>query len=160
MTTVPFSLLDTKSGDRVLGAPQIAALLNESVAPLAVTDLTSTTIANAGLATTESAKLDAGTKTATAIAGAATLNKSAGVVTSEALTTAAGATYTLTLTDSKIAAADQVFASVNLGAGSGGTPCVASITPGAGQVIIVIQNIHASAAFNAAIKIAFAVIKN
>jgi len=104
--------------------------------------------------------LDTGTKTATASSGAATLAKTAGVITSEAITTAAGATYTLTLTNSTIAAADQVFASVNLGAGTGGTPAVASVTPGAGSVVIVIQNIHASAAFNAAIVISFMVLKN
>ena len=104
--------------------------------------------------------LDSGTKTATAASGAATLNKMAGVVTSEALTTAAGATYTLTLTNSSVAAADQVFASVNLGAGTGGMPTVCQVTPAAGSVVIVVQNVHASAAFNAAIKIIFMVVKN
>lgn len=104
-------------------------------------------------------QVDAGTRTATASSGAATLNKESGVITSEALTTAAGATYTLTLTDSAIAATDIVMASVNLGAGTGGTPTVASVKPGAGSLTIVIQNIHASAAFNAAIKIAFVDLK-
>ena len=113
-----------------------------------------------GLSALTSIHLDTGTKTATASGGAATLNKSAGVVTSEALTTAAGATYTLTLTNSTIAAADQVFASVNLGAGTGGTPTVAAVKPAAGSCTIQIQNIHASTAFNAAIVIQFAVFKN
>ena len=105
--------------------------------------------------TTTTLKIDTGTKTATATAGAATLNKNSGVITSEALTTAAVATYTLTLTNSAITATDQVFASVNRGAGTGGTPTIASVAPGTGSVVIVVQNIHASAAFNAAIKIAF-----
>ena len=118
------------------------------------------TVTSTGLETVGSLKVDTGTKTATASSGAATLNKSAGVVTSEALTTAAGATYTRTLTNSVVAAADQVFASVNLGAGTGGTPTIASVTPAAGSVVIVVQNIHASAAFNAAIKILFHVLKN
>lgn len=103
-------------------------------------------------------KLDAGTKTATAVSGAATLNKASGVVTSEALTTAAGATYTLTLTDSAIAATDIVMASVALTA-AGGTPTIASVKPGTGSVTIIVQNIHATDAFAAAIKIAFAVFK-
>lgn len=103
--------------------------------------------------------LDTGTKTVSAAGGAATLNKSAGVVTSEALTTAAGATYTLTLTNSAIAAADQVLVSVNAN-GSTGAPTVTSVVPAAGSVVINIQNIHASVAFNGAIKIMFAVLKN
>lgn len=105
-------------------------------------------------------QLDAGTKTATAVTGAATLNKMAGVITSESLTTAAAADYTLTLTNSDIAAADQVFASVALGTSTTGIPAVATVTPGAGQVVIVVQNIAASAALNGTIKIAFAVFKN
>lgn len=119
-----------------------------------------TTVTGSGLGTFASAKVDTGTKTAAASAGAATLNKSAGVITSEALTTAAGATYTLTLTDSTIAAADQVMASVALGTATTGMPVVATVTPAAGSVVIVAQNIHASAALNGTIKIAFVVFKN
>lgn len=104
--------------------------------------------------------VDSGTKTATATTGAATLNKNAGVVTSEALTTAAAATYTLTLTDSAIAAADQVLASVQLGTATTGTPTIATVTPAAGSVVIVVQNIHASAALNGTIKITFVRLQN
>lgn len=93
--------------------------------------------------------------TATASSGAATLNEGCGTITSEALTTAAGATYTLTLTNGKLKSGDVVFAQVDLGAGSGGTPVVTSTLVTDGQVVIVIQNIHASAAFNAAIRITF-----
>lgn len=105
--------------------------------------------------------LDSGTKTATAVAGAVTLNKLGGVITSEVgLTTAAGAQYTLTLTNSTIAAADQVFASVKYGTSTTGTPSIKTITEAAGSVVIVVQNDHASAALNGSIKIKFAVIKN
>src|SRR5271157_89705 len=110
--------------------------------------------------TTSALHVDTGTKTATASSGAATLNKMAGVVTSEALTTIAGATYTLTLTNSNIAATDQVFASVEMGASTTGTPAVTSVTPGTTSAVIVIQNIHATAGLNGAIKIAFLVVKN
>lgn len=95
--------------------------------------------------------------TVTGSAGAATLNRSGGVVTTESLTTAAGATFTLTLTDSYIAAGDIVLASVTT-TGTG-MPNVAKVTPAAGSVVIIIQNIHASAAFNAVLKIAFFVVK-
>lgn len=114
----------------------------------------------AGALSATQLQLDTGVKTATAASGAATLTKMAGVVTSEALTTAAGADYTLTLTNLDIAAADQVFASVSLGSATTGTPAVATVTPGIGQVVIVVQNIHATAALNGTIKIAFAVFKN
>lgn len=95
--------------------------------------------------------------TATAAAGAATLNKMAGVVTSEALTTAAAAEYTLTLTNSAVAAADMVFASVALGTATTGTPVVTTVAPAAGSVVIKVKNDHATAAFNGTIKIAFMV---
>ena len=104
--------------------------------------------------------VDSGTKTATATAGAATLNKMAGVITSEALVTAAGADYTLTLTNSDIAAADQVMASVQYGSATAGTPAVAMVTPGAGSVVIVVQNISGATALNGTIKISFVIFKN
>lgn len=97
--------------------------------------------------------IDSGTKTATATAGAATLNKSAGVVTSEA-------NYTLTITDSAIAAADQVFASVSFGSATAGTPEISTVTPAAGSVVIVVHNATGAAALNGTIKVAFATIKN
>ena len=101
--------------------------------------------------------LDNGTATATA--GAATLAKSTGVITSESLTTAAGATYTLTVTDTQIAASDVVFASVKLGTATTGMPVVTTVTPAAGSLVIIVQNIHASAAFNGTIVISFSAIK-
>ena len=104
--------------------------------------------------------VDSGTKTATATAGAATLNKTAGVVTSEALSTAAGSTYTLTLTDSAIAAADQVMASVQFGTSTTGTPAVTTVKPAAGSVVINIKNVDASAAFNGTLLISFVTFKN
>lgn len=105
-------------------------------------------------------RLDEGTKTATAAAGAVTLNKSSGVITSESLATAAGATYTLTITDNQIAAVDQVYASVQYGTSTTGSPAISRVMPGAGAVVVVVQNIHASAALNGTIKVAFFVLKN
>lgn len=104
--------------------------------------------------------VDIGTKTASATTGAATLNKLAGVITTEALTTAAGATYTLTLTNSKIAAADQVFVSVAYGTSTTGMPVVTRVTPDAGSVVVVVQNIHASAALNGTLRLSFLAVKN
>jgi hypothetical protein len=101
-----------------------------------------------------------GTKTAAATAGAATLSRYSGVVTSESITTAAGSNYTLTLTNTLIAAADQVFVSVSFGTNTQGTPYVSTVTPAAGSVVIVIKNDHATLAFNGTIKVQFLVVKN
>jgi hypothetical protein len=99
--------------------------------------------------------VDSGTKTATATSGAATLNKNAGTITTESLSTAAAATYTLTLTNSDIAATDQVMASVQFGTSTTGQPDIYTVTPSAGQVVIVVGNSAASAAFNGTLKISF-----
>lgn len=132
-----------------------------SGASLAATgDTASATVTATGLVTGGSLKLDTGTKTATATAGAATLNKDAGVITSEALTTAGGAAYTLTLTNSSIAAADQVMVSVQNGTNTQGIVMVGTVTPGAGSVVVVVRNLHASQALNGTILVAFAVLKN
>jgi hypothetical protein len=119
-----------------------------------------TTASTSGLASDASLQVDTGTKTATATAGAATLNKNAGVITSEALTTAGLASYTLTLTDSAIAAADQVTWSVANGTNTQGTPVQGTATPGAGSVVIVVYNAHPTQALNGTLKIAFVVHKN
>lgn len=95
------------------------------------------------------------TGTATAAAGAATLSKQSGIITSEALTTAAAAAYTLTLTNTKIADTDKVFASVQNGTNTQGIPVVGTVTPSAGSVVIKVHNLHASEALNGTIKISF-----
>lgn len=110
-------------------------------------------------ATATNLTLDTGTKTAEASAGAATLNKTSGKITTEALTTAAAAAYTLTLTNSAIEADDIVLASVANGTNTAGTPVVGRITPAAGSATIEISNEHASAAFDGTLVISYAVIK-
>lgn len=95
--------------------------------------------------------------TVTGAAGAATLHKTSGVVTTESLTTAAGVEYTLTLTNREIAADDVVLVSVST-AGTG-TPTVTTVAEAAGSVVIKVRNSHATVAFSAALKVKFAVIK-
>jgi hypothetical protein len=101
------------------------------------------------------ARIDNGTKIATAVSGAATLNKQSGQITSESLTTAAGVDYTLTLTDSSILATDLLMASVQLGTSTTGEPAITSVTPAAGSAVIKVRNIHATQAFNGTIIISF-----
>lgn len=87
-----------------------------------------------------------------------TINNGSGVITTAALTTAAGATQAITLTNSRIAAGDIVLYGLDANA-SAGTPVVANVTVTAGQAVFLIQNIHASAALNAAVKVYFLVLK-
>jgi hypothetical protein len=101
--------------------------------------------------------LDTGTASATS--GAATLNKSTGKITSESLTTAAGAAYTLTLTNSQIAAADIVLVSLANGTNTQGVVVQGLVTPAAGSVVITVRNEHASQAFNGTIVVSYMVIK-
>ncbi len=103
--------------------------------------------------------IDADSGTASASAGAATLSKMAGVITSEALTTAGLAAYTLTLTNTVVAAADIVLVSVANGTNTQGTVTVGRVTPGSGSVVILIENVHATQALNGTIKISFLVVK-
>lgn len=95
--------------------------------------------------------------TVTGSSNTATLNYGAGVITTESVSTTAGSTYTETLTNSFIAATDIVLVEVTT-TGTG-TPAVTKVTPAAGSVAIIIQNIHSATAFNAALKISYVVIK-
>jgi hypothetical protein len=95
---------------------------------------------------------------ASATAGAATLNRLAGRITSESLATAAGAEYTLTLTNSHIQATDMVFAMAGKGTTTTGIPAIGGVTPGNGSVVITVTNLD-SVAFNGTVQIDFWVIK-
>lgn len=98
--------------------------------------------------------------TATASAGAATCSPcAAGVITTEALTTAAGTEYTLTLTNSLIAVGDVVIATVANGTSNAGNPGVTLVQPAAGSVLIKVRNGHATVALNGTLLIGFVVIK-
>jgi hypothetical protein len=112
------------------------------------------------LAATSVTSLIADDGTATATAGAATLAKMAGKITSESLTTAQNAIYTLTITNSLVAATDIVFASVTDGTNTQGTPMIGLVTPGSNSIVIEVINKHATAeAFNGTVVVSFLVIK-
>ena len=96
-----------------------------------------------------------GSGTATATAGAATLNNRFGRITSEALVTAAGGNYTLTITNANITANDIVFANVFYGTATTGSPTIVTARPSAGSLVILVQNVHASAALNGTIIVTF-----
>ena len=98
------------------------------------------------------------TGTATATAGAATSNTQRGTITSEALTTAAGSDYVLTLTNSKISSSSIIVASADNGTNTTEGIAINRITPGSGSATIRVRNTHASSALNGTIKINFAVL--
>lgn len=141
-------------------AAQITAIIDANPGDGQFTTLEVSGLSTLGPVIAEELEVDTGTKTAAATAGAATLNKSSGVVTSEALVTAAGASYVLTLTNNKIAVGDLVFASVQYGTSTTGTPCVTKVdTSTISTAVVTIQNVHASAALNGTIKVSYFVIK-
>lgn len=102
-------------------------------------------------------KLENSFGAATSTANAATINAQAGQITTEALTTAAGATYTMTLTNDFIKPTSAVQVSVGKGTATTGIPTVTWVTPAAGSAVIILQNIHASGALNGTISLNFSI---
>jgi hypothetical protein len=105
------------------------------------------------------ATFQVGGYTASATAGAAALHRVAGRITTESLATAAAGEYTLTLTNSHIAATDMVIATVGKGTSTTGIPGLGGVTPAAGSVVITVTNLDAAAAFNGTLIVDFWVIK-
>jgi hypothetical protein len=89
---------------------------------------------------------------------AGTLSKRAGKITSEALTTAAGAAVTFTITNTLVEATDIIILTRNGGTSDEGTPEWQAI-PGSGSFTILLENRHASAAFDGTFIFGFLVIK-
>jgi len=97
---------------------------------------------------------------AAATTGAATLAARVGKITTESLTSAQNVIYTLTVTNTAVAAADVVMASVANGTNTQGTPMIGKVTPAAGSVVIEVINKHAtSEAFNGTLVVSFYVFK-
>ena len=97
---------------------------------------------------------------AVATAGAATLANRHGQVTSEALTTAAAATYTLTLTNTQVKAGDNVQAMSAYGTSTTGEPVVTRVAVTDGQIVFSVKNVAAAAALNGTIKVIYNVFPN
>lgn len=94
--------------------------------------------------------------TASATAGAATLNKLSGTITSEALVTAAAGVYTLTVTNSYSTTAAIIVVEIDNGTNTQGIPIRGIVTPGSGSFVVKIYNLHASQALNGTLKVRFA----
>ena len=152
ISTTELGFLDGVTAGTATASKALVVDANKDIATIRNATVTGLVFATGGT-------IDSDSGTATASAGAATVSKMAGVVTTESLTTAAAAAYTLTLTNTTIAATDMVFASVANGTNSAGIPIVGKITPGSGSCTIGIENQHGSNAFNGTLKISFLVIK-
>lgn len=94
-------------------------------------------------------------KGSVSVAGAATLNKASGQITTEALATAAGVEFTLTITNSTSLATDIVMASLQNGTNNAGSPAIRSVTPNNGSLVIVVRNENIMAVLNGTLKISF-----
>jgi hypothetical protein len=99
-------------------------------------------------------------QTVTAAAGAATKRGRRVQVTSEALTTAALAYYTLTLTNVEVKADSMVLVSIKNGTNTQGTPLLSTVAPAAGSVVVKVLNDHATEALNGTLVIDVLVIPN
>lgn len=152
ISTTELGFLDGVTAGTATASKALVVDANKDIATIRNATVTGLVFATGGT-------IDSDSGTATASAGAATVSKMAGVVTSESLTTAAAAAYTLTLTNTVIAATDLVFVSVANGTNSAGIPVVGRVTPGSGSCTILIENQHGANAFNGTIKISFLVIK-
>ncbi len=86
-----------------------------------------------------------------------TINQPSGTITVGSVATAAGETRTVTLTNSFITADSKVFVSLGDYGGTG-RPIVYQVTPAAGEVAIVILNVHSAAALSAAFDLDFFVV--
>lgn len=82
--------------------------------------------------------------TATSTAAAATTGTQSSVITTEALATAAGATYTFTLTNALINANSVVIPVVGKGTATTGGLTPIFVTPTTGSAVIIFQNVTAA----------------
>jgi hypothetical protein len=98
-----------------------------------------------GLPQSDVPNLSAGAVTGVAVAGAVTAHGQLLSITSEALTTAQDAVYTLTITNNRALAGGQAFVSVADGTNTQGTTVVTKVTVTAGSIVVKIANKHASA---------------
>jgi hypothetical protein len=96
-------------------------------------------------------------KTAQAAAGAAILNCDSGIVTTEALVTALGASYTLTLQCNAVTPNSIVVASLANGTNSQADPSLSRISAGNGVITFVVVNRSATLAFNGTLQISYVV---
>jgi len=95
--------------------------------------------------------------TATGSGGAATLDRYAGVITTESLTTAAGGTTAYTINNRLVKAGDIVLCSLE-NKGTQGTPFIYDVKVEDGKITLGIKNDHATQALNGALALRFQIV--
>lgn len=93
----------------------------------------------------------------TLVSDAGTLNKAAGRVTTEALTTAAEAAEAFTITNDQVTANSIILASISEYDGAGG-PVISSVQPGAGSFVVNLINSSAATALDDSLSFDFVVL--
>ena len=96
---------------------------------------------------------------ATAVNGAATMNQDAGIITTDALITAAQASYTLTIGCQGAGSSSVVHASLANGTNTQGIPVLALVKAGGDAIVCTIFNLHATQALNGTLQVKFVVFK-
>jgi hypothetical protein len=127
--------------------------INRLIAIAAVLAFGLTTATPAGLTKSDAPNLSAGITTGTSASNAVTVTGQLAVITTEALTTAAGADYTLTITDTRVDAGCAAFFSVAQGSTAGGPYLVHNVVITDDQIVIKVRNLHATVAANGALTI-------
>lgn len=96
--------------------------------------------------------------TGTSAAGAITINSPAGEITTEALTTAGLAYYTLTITNNFVTTTSKILFTITNGTNTTDTAAVGRVTPSAGSVVLTVRNNAAATALNGTLVISFVVL--
>lgn len=95
--------------------------------------------------------------TATAASGKATAHGEGALITTESLSQAAGATYTLTVGNNQIQPNSVVLAVLSNGSNTQGDPTLNTVAVSLGKAVITITNRHASQALNGTLQVAMLV---
>jgi hypothetical protein len=96
--------------------------------------------------------------TGTASAGAVTINKIYGRVITESYTTLAGGSETLQINNTFASVGDVVLTNV-YGAPGAGSPVISSVSCIGGAIILIIHNVHLSAAFSGTYVVNYVIFK-
>jgi hypothetical protein len=94
----------------------------------------------------------------TSITTAVSVTAQAGIITTVSATTAADSATQFTVNHPDVNANSVVFANIMNYAGSAGLPSLYIDNPSTGSFVVTIQNHHASAALNGALKISYLIL--
>lgn len=154
LSNAELAVLDGVTPGTVTASKALVVDASKNLSTVANLTATTYTVAAGGTFVSDKGTVSA---TGSGTSSSATLNTMAGVVTTPSMSSAAGATHVVTVSNSLVATTDIILASLT--SASAGTPILQYITPGTGSFTITILNAHASVAFNNTAKAAYLVIK-